>query len=47
MRCEMTYLLQRPGAPHELAHALLFLASDESSFATGAVFRIDGGHIGR
>jgi NAD(P)-dependent dehydrogenase (short-subunit alcohol dehydrogenase family) len=39
-------LLGRPGEPRELASALLFLASDESSFATGAVFPIDGGHLG-
>jgi len=32
----------RPGAPRELAHTLLFLASTESSYATGAVFHIDG-----
>jgi NAD(P)-dependent dehydrogenase (short-subunit alcohol dehydrogenase family) len=36
-------LLARPGEPRELAYALLFLASEESSFVTGATFDIDGG----
>ena len=36
-------LLGRPGEPRELAYTLLFLASSESSYATGAVFHIDGG----
>jgi NAD(P)-dependent dehydrogenase (short-subunit alcohol dehydrogenase family) len=39
-------LLGRPAEPRELAYTLLFLASDESSFATVAVFRIDGGQTG-
>lgn len=36
-------LVGRSGEPHEIAHALLFLASSESAYATGAVFHIDGG----
>lgn len=34
----------RLGRPEEIAHAILFLASDESSFATGSSLVIDGGY---
>ena len=37
------YPLGRIGQPIDIANAALFLASDESSFATGAIFVIDGG----
>jgi 3alpha(or 20beta)-hydroxysteroid dehydrogenase len=37
--------LGRPGLPEEIATFVLFLASDESSFATGAEFVVDGGTI--
>ena len=37
------YPIGRLGRPEDIANAALFLASDESSFATGAVFVIDGG----
>lgn len=37
--------LARPGTPDEVATFVLFLASDESSFATGAEFVVDGGLI--
>lgn len=49
-RLEKLYPLRRLGKPEDIANAALFLASDESSFATGAVFVIDGGvtavHLG-
>ena len=37
------YPLGRIGQPVDIANAALFLASNEASFATGAVFVIDGG----
>lgn len=37
--------LGRPGQPHEVATFVLFLASDESSFATGTEFVVDGGTV--
>lgn len=33
----------RVGRPEEVAHAVLFLSSDEASFVTGAALSIDGG----
>ncbi|MGH1500598.1 SDR family oxidoreductase [Yersinia proxima] len=35
--------IKRMGTPAEIAHAAVFLASDESSFVVGTEFRIDGG----
>lgn len=37
----------RLGRPEDIANAALFLASNESSFATGAPFIIDGGYVAR
>jgi len=36
--------MKRPGTPDELQGIALYLASDSSSFVTGAVFSIDGGY---
>jgi meso-butanediol dehydrogenase/(S,S)-butanediol dehydrogenase/diacetyl reductase len=36
--------IQRFASPDEIARAVVFLASDEASYATGAVFAIDGGY---
>lgn len=36
--------MDKPGQPVEVAYAVLFLASDESSFITGTSLNIDGGY---
>jgi NAD(P)-dependent dehydrogenase (short-subunit alcohol dehydrogenase family) len=35
----------RLGKPAEVARAILFLASDDASFITGAVLPVDGGYL--
>ena len=43
-RLEERYPLGRFAEPEEIANAALFLASDESSFVTGAPMLVDGGY---
>lgn len=35
--------MRRPGAPVEIAHMALFLASDDASYVNGQAFPVDGG----
>jgi NAD(P)-dependent dehydrogenase (short-subunit alcohol dehydrogenase family) len=37
----------RLGEPAEVARAIVFLASDEASFITGAILPVDGGYLAR
>lgn len=42
-RSTQTHPLGRPGRPEEIASLILYLASDEASWITGATYSIDGG----
>ena len=42
---EKLHPMGRIGEPSEVAEAILFLASDASSFITGAVLPVDGGYL--
>ena len=43
-QCTARYPLGRAAEPEDIASAILFLASDEASFVTGATLPVDGGY---
>jgi NAD(P)-dependent dehydrogenase (short-subunit alcohol dehydrogenase family) len=44
-RLQAITALKRAGQPEEIIGAALYFASDASSFTTGAVLQVDGGHL--
>ena len=40
-------VLKRTGTPEEVANVVLFLASKEASYVTGAVYSVDGGFLAK
>ena len=42
-RAAQSTMMQRPGRAEEVASAILFLASDDASYVTGALLFVDGG----
>jgi NAD(P)-dependent dehydrogenase (short-subunit alcohol dehydrogenase family) len=42
---EAMHPMGRIGEPNEVASAILFLASDDASFITGAILPVDGGYL--
>ncbi len=44
-RLQAITALKRAGEPEEIIGAALYFASDASSFTTGAVLQVDGGHL--
>jgi NAD(P)-dependent dehydrogenase (short-subunit alcohol dehydrogenase family) len=39
--------MKRAGAPDEIAHTIMFVASDQASYITGASIAVDGGKLAR